>query len=129
MANISQNIPRIRPLQALTPEHVNRLIRDMNRALGQLHERIAKLPLATGKLIANLDANGFQISNLGSPTSDNHAVTPAMMQAEFEKIRDKVNSIVSSISTKEGGGNAGSQGGIAGGERVQSDAVSGDSGA
>lgn len=100
------DVLRVRPLAQTTPEHVNRMIRELNGVLGRIDERLRN----TGnlKLTGDLDLNGFQIKNTGTPEADSNVVT-------LETLRDAIANLATDelgniTSEEEGPG-----GGIGGG--------------
>ncbi len=101
-----QEILRLRPLQKLDADHVNRMVRELNNVLGLIDERLRN----TGnlKLTGDLDLNGFQIKNTGTPSANTHVVT-------LETLRDSIAAIseqeLENITSEEDGPGGGIGGG------------------
>jgi len=108
-------------MQRFDAEHANRLVRELNQVLARVDERLRN----TGnlKLTGDLDAAGFQLKNVGTPSADANVVTmEALRNAMADIITDETEDETSDNSggggttlvddpTSEGGDGGGGGGG------------------
>lgn len=96
---------QVPPLRTATTDEINRWIGHLNRSFAQIAERLQHIPVGRGRLTRDLDAGGFQFTNVSDPTDDDNVVTLGSFDNLLRSGLDKLNLLQTAES--EGGSGPG----------------------